>query len=72
MAMANSYWCKYEIDVATSYGKPILSVKPYNYTGNIPLFIQLADNQNGPSGFNTPAIIRKICNQLNYPIPVGL
>jgi hypothetical protein len=37
MAMVNSYWCKHEIDVARSYGKPILSVKPYNYTGHIPL-----------------------------------
>jgi MTH538 TIR-like domain (DUF1863) len=72
MAMANSYWCKYEVEVATEYDKPILSVKPHGYTGNVPLFIQNADTEGGPVGFNTPAIIRKICSRLNHPVPVGV
>lgn len=72
MAIANSEWCKYEIEVAKSFNKPILSVKPSRYIGNIPLFIQLADTEGGPSGFNTPAIIRRICNRLGHPIPIGL
>lgn len=65
MAMVNSKWCKYEVEVAKEYGKPILSVKPFNYTGNVPLFIQTADNQGGPVGFNTPSIINKIKNKLD-------
>ncbi|CAK0779003.1 Thoeris protein ThsB TIR-like domain-containing protein [uncultured Gammaproteobacteria bacterium] len=72
MAMDNSRWCKFEVQTAVSYSKPILSVRPYGYTGNIPVFIQNADNQNGPAGFNTPAIIRKICEKLGHPAPYGL
>lgn len=66
MAMANSDWCKYEVEVALEYNKPILSVKPYGYTGNIPVYIQNADTEGGPVGFNTPAIIKKIKEKLNY------
>lgn len=72
MAMANSEWCKFEIEVAKEYRKPILSVKPHGYLGNIPLFIQQADTEGGPVGFNTPAIIRKICGKLNHPVPAGI
>lgn len=72
MALASSYWCKYEIEVATEFNKPILSVKPHGYAGNIPLFIQNADTEGGPVGFNTPAIIRKICTTLNHPTPDGV
>lgn len=72
MALINSFWCKYEIEVAKAYGKPILSVRPHGYGGNIPLFIQEADSEGGPAGFNTPAIIRKICSKLNHPIPTGV
>lgn len=72
MAMANSDWCKFEVGVAVEYKKPILSVRPYGYTGNIPLFIQNADNEGGPVGFNTPAIIRKICTTLDHPVPAGV
>ncbi|NWC60060.1 TIR domain-containing protein [Pseudomonas veronii] len=72
MATGNSNWCKYEIEVAKEYNKPILSVKPHGYTGNIPLFIQEADTEGGPAGFNTPAIIRKICNRLNHVYPIEL
>jgi hypothetical protein len=72
MAMDNSKWCKYEIEVAKEFNKPILSVKPSGYTGNIPVFIQDADNEGGAVGFNTPAIIRKICSKLNHPVPDGV
>ena len=72
MAINNSEWCKHEVEKAVEYNKYILSVKPHGYTGNIPLFIKNADNQEGPVGFNTPAIIRKICKQLNHPLPTGL
>lgn len=72
MAMGNSFWCKYEIAIAREYNKPILSVKPHGYVGNVPLFIQEADTEGGPVGFNTPAIIRKICNRLNHPVPTGV
>lgn len=64
MAMDNSDWCKYEVQCAKDYGKPILSVKPVGYTGNIPKFIQDADNENGPVGFNTPSIIKKINDKI--------
>lgn len=67
----SSEWTEYEVEVAKDYGKPILSVKPYGYTGNIPNFIQDADTEGGPVGFNTPAIIRKICAKLAHPIPEG-
>jgi hypothetical protein len=72
MATGNSFWCKYEIEVAEEYNKPILSIKPHGYTGNVPTFIQEADTEGGPVGFNTPAIIRKICGSLNHPVPEGV
>lgn len=65
MAMDNSDWCKYEVECAIEYKKPILSVRPFGYTGNIPVYIQNADNQYGTVGFNTPAIIKKIKNALD-------
>lgn len=64
MAMNNSRWCKYEVDVATEFKKPILSVKPFGYTGNVPEYIQNADTEGGPVGFNTPSIIRRIKEKL--------
>lgn len=69
MAMAHSKCCKYGIDVASEYGKPILSIRPHGYAGKIPVFIQVADTEGCPAGFNTPAIIRKICSRLNHPLP---
>lgn len=72
MAMEGSAWCKFEVEVAVEYRKPILSVLPHGYTGNVPLFIQNADNEGGPVGFNTPAIIRKICKTLSHPVPKGV
>jgi hypothetical protein len=72
MAIDRSDWCKYEIEIAKHYGKPILSINPREYNGNTPLFIKLADNQNSPHGFDTPSIIRKICRQLNHPLPISL
>lgn len=72
MAIGNSPWVKYEVEVATGYKKPILSVRPYGYNGNVPLFIQQADTEGGDVGFNTPAIIRKICAKLNHPLPIGI
>ena len=72
MSIGNSQWCAYEVEVAKAYNKPILSVRPHGYTGNVPLFIQQADTEGGAVGFNTPAIIRKICFRLNHPVPVGI
>ena len=72
MAIGNSYWCNFEVQVASNYQKPILSIRPHGYTGKIPLFIQNADTEGGPVGFNTPSIIRKICTKLNYPLPFGI
>jgi hypothetical protein len=69
MAMANSRWCKFEVQKAVNYKKPILAVKPNGYTGNVPIFIQEADNQQGPISFHTPAIIRRVCAQLDHPLP---
>ncbi len=70
MAMNNSEWVKFEIDVASNcFKKPILSIKPFGYSGNIPNFIQIADTEGGAVGFSTPAIIRKICTKLDHPIP---
>jgi hypothetical protein len=69
MAMENSDWCKYEVATAVKYGKPILSVKPHGYTGNIPVYIQAADTEGGAVGFNTPSIIRKVCAKLDWPLP---
>lgn len=70
MAIANSSWIEHEIKVAQEYNKPILAVKPFGYTGNIPIIIQNADTEGGPVGFNTPAIIRKICTRLEHPSPL--
>lgn len=67
-----SEWCQYEVQAAVEYNKPILAVKPFNYTGNVPTFISNADNQSGPVGFNVPPIIRKICAQLQWQVPVGV
>lgn len=72
MATGNSDWCRFEVEVATEYNKPILSVKPHGYAGNVPIFIQNADTEGGPVGFHTPAIIRKICARLNHPVPSGV
>lgn len=69
MAIGNSYWTKYEVEVAKSYNKPILSVRPYGYNGAVPLFIQQADTEGGDVGFHTPAIIKKICSRLSHPVP---
>lgn len=65
MAMANSRWCKYEVEVATEFKKPILSVKPFGYSGNVPIYIQKGDTEGGPVGFNTPSIIKKIKEKLD-------
>lgn len=72
MAIGNSIWCQHELNVAAEYNKPVLSVKPWGYSGNIPKFIQAADTENGPVGFNTPTIIKKICSKLNHPLPEGI
>lgn len=72
MAMNNSEWVKYEIEVATGYNKPILSIKPHGYNGNVPEFIQTADTEDGPVGFSTPSIIKRICTKLEHPIPEEL
>lgn len=69
---SDSEWCRHEVKVASFYERPILSVRPWNYQGGIPLFIQNADNQGGPFGFNAPPIIRQICDQLSWPVPKGL
>ncbi len=69
---SDSEWCRYEVDVAKEYGKPIISVRPWNYQGNIPIFISSADTQGGPVGFNAPSIIKKVCGQLNWPVPAGV
>jgi hypothetical protein len=61
MATINSEWVQKEVDYALRYNKYILGVKPWNYQGNIPLFIQDACKSNGQIvGFNTPAIIKII------------
>ena len=49
-----------EIKIATYYNKPILSIIPHGYKGNVPKFIQIADTEGGPVGFNTPSIIKYI------------
>lgn len=72
MAIGNSFWCKYELEIVAKYNKPVLSVKPYGYSGNVPQFIQDADTENGPVGFSTPSIIKKICKKLDYPLPLGV
>ena len=48
-------------EYALEYNKYVLGVKPWNYQGNIPLFIQSACKSNGQIvGFNTPSIIKII------------
>ncbi len=69
---SDSRWCRFEVAAAQSFAKPILSFRPWGYTGNVPAFITEADNEGGPVGFNTPPIIRKICAKLNWPVPAGL
>lgn len=63
MAMNNSYWVQKEVQFAQYYGKYILGVKPWNYQGNIPKFLQ--DACNDIIGFNIPPIIRRIELQLS-------
>lgn len=63
MAMNNSDWVKKEVKYAKDYGKHILAVKPWNYQGNIPQFIQEA--QHDTVGFDSSAIIRRIEEKLN-------
>ncbi|MGX7688249.1 TIR domain-containing protein [Flectobacillus roseus] len=58
MAMINSYWVQKEVEFAKKYNKYILGVKPWAYTGNIPLFIQ--NSANNIVGFNAPSIIKKV------------
>ncbi len=66
MSMTNSIWVQKEVEYALNYNKPILGVKPWNYTGNIPRFIQDACNSNGKIvGFNAPSIIKTIENHLD-------
>lgn len=61
MATVNSEWVQKEVEFALEYNKYILGVKPWNYQGNIPVFIQNACNSNGQIvGFNTPSIIKII------------
>ncbi len=61
MATVNSEWVQKEVEYALEFQKHILGVKPWNYQGNIPLFIQNACNSNGQIvGFNAPSIIKKI------------
>jgi hypothetical protein len=71
-AIANSDWCMYELAVAKEYKKPILGVVPYDYQGGTPPEVMLADNQGGPVGFHGPAIIRRVCESLTWPVPRGL
>lgn len=60
-------WCRYEVQVAVEYRKPILAVTPRNYLGHVPQFISDADNQGGPITFHTPAIIQRIRAELDWP-----
>jgi len=61
MATINSEWVQKEVEYALEFNRYILGVKPWNYQGNIPLFIQSACNSNGQIvGFNTPPIIKII------------
>lgn len=71
-AIANSRWCLHELNAAKGFSKPILSVNPYGYAGGTPPEIAQADNQGGPSGLHAPAIIRKICATLQWPVPYGI
>lgn len=58
MAMGNSKWIEKEVKIAKEYEKYILAVKPWNYQGNIPQFIQ--DAKHDIVGFDSSAIIRRI------------
>jgi len=55
MSTINSQWVQKEVGYALEYNKFILGVRPWNYQGNIPLFIQNAANQ--IVGLNSPSII---------------
>jgi len=70
--IGGSVWCMLELRTARNYGKPILSVAPHGYQGGTPPEITAADNQGGPVGFHGPAIIRRVCECLNWPVPRGL
>lgn len=62
---SNTYWVQKEVEFALKYGKYILGVKPWDYQGNIPTFIQDACNSNGKIvGFNAPSIIKIIEKEL--------
>jgi hypothetical protein len=71
-AVINSKWCRYELQTAQSYHKPILAVNPYAYLGGTPPQIAAADTEGGPVGLHAPAIIRRICTRLSCPVPYGL
>jgi hypothetical protein len=71
-ALVNSKWCLYELRIAQNYRKPILAVNPYGYLGGTPPQIAAADTEGGPVGLHAPAIIRRICTRLRYPVPYGL
>lgn len=71
-AVANSRWCMHELTVAQSYRKPILTVTPFGYAGGTPQAICSADNQSGPVSLHGPAIIRRICAALSWPVPYGI
>lgn len=58
MAAINSVWVEREVEYAKEYNKYILGVKPWNYNGNIPLFIQIAADK--IVGLNAPSIIKII------------
>ncbi|MCX6156255.1 MAG: TIR domain-containing protein [Candidatus Kapabacteria bacterium] len=62
MSSLHSAWIEKEVKAASDYSKYILGVKPWDYQGNIPLFIQNTANQ--IVGFNTPTIINIIENYL--------
>lgn len=62
---SDTYWIQKEVEYALGYGKYILGVKPWDYQGNVPIFIRDACESNGKIvGFNTPSIIRTIEEQL--------
>ena len=66
MATINSQWVEKEVEFAIKYNKYILGVKPWNYAGNIPIFIQDACNSNGQIvGFNAPSITQIINRELS-------
>ena len=64
MASGNSEWIQKEIEFAVRWDKPILGVKPWGYTGNIPSII--TQSVTFPIvGFNTPSIIKIIERELS-------